>query len=324
MTLIAAIAAIVFLASVGGTRLVLAWLRHRAILDHPNERSSHALPTPRGGGIAVVGVLVVAWALFGPPCAKIAAGLALVLAVLSWIDDIKTGGLSPLVRLTAQFVAVAAALVLWPDRGLVFAGLLPPVADAVLAGLLWIWFINAFNFMDGIDGISGIEITAVGLGAVLVTGISGINGANALFGATLAAAALGFLVWNWHPAKVFLGDVGSVPLGFLLGFLLIKLAADGQWAAALILPAYYLADATITLVRRLLRGDKVWRAHKEHFYQRAHQAGLSHARVSGAVGGTGLVLAGLAGLAAAGQPMAGLLGGMVVTAGLLFWLATRR
>jgi len=92
----------------------------------------------------------------------------------------------------------------------------------------------------------------------------------------VAAAALGFLVWNWSPARIFLGDVGSVPLGYVLGFLLNRLALGGQWQAALILPAYFLADASITLLRRLLRGERVWQAHREHFYQRAVQQGLGH------------------------------------------------
>src|SRR3546814_9909535 len=117
----------------------------------------------------------------------------------------------------------------------------------------------------------------------------------ALFlGASIAAAAAGFLWWNWHPAKVFLGDVGSVPLGFMLGWLLLGLAAAGHWAPALILPLYYLADATITLACRALRRERVWRAHREHFYQRAVQRGRSHATVSRAVFGVNACLAALA------------------------------
>jgi UDP-N-acetylmuramyl pentapeptide phosphotransferase/UDP-N-acetylglucosamine-1-phosphate transferase len=96
----------------------------------------------------------------------------------------------------------------------------------------------------------------------------------------MVAAALGFLVWNWHPAKIFLGDSGSVPLGYLLGWLLLSAASHGHWAAALILPAYYLTDASITLVRRALRGERLWEAHRQHFYQKAVQGGAGHARVA--------------------------------------------
>jgi UDP-N-acetylmuramyl pentapeptide phosphotransferase/UDP-N-acetylglucosamine-1-phosphate transferase len=140
------------------------------------------------------------------------------------------------------------------------------------------WFINLYNFMDGIDGISGVETISIGAGAALTAALAGGPLAWQVMagGLALAAAGAGFLTMNWHPARVFLGDAGSIPLGFLGGGLLIALAAGGQPAAALILPAYYLVDATVTLVRRLLRGEKVWLPHKSHAYQAAHQAGLAH------------------------------------------------
>jgi UDP-N-acetylmuramyl pentapeptide phosphotransferase/UDP-N-acetylglucosamine-1-phosphate transferase len=109
-----------------------------------------------------------------------------------------------------------------------------------------------------------------------------------------AAPAAGFLVWNWHPARLFLGDVGSVPLGFALGWLLLHAAIAGYWAAALILPLYYLADATITLGRRALRGAKIWQAHREHFYQRAVARGRGHDAVVGAIAVGNVVLIGCA------------------------------
>jgi UDP-N-acetylmuramyl pentapeptide phosphotransferase/UDP-N-acetylglucosamine-1-phosphate transferase len=136
----------------------------------------------------------------------------------------------------------------------------------------------------------------------------------ALFGASIAAAALGFLPWNWHPARLFLGDVGSVALGFLLGWLLLRLAAEGQWAAAVILPLYYLSDATLTLTRRTLRGEKPWQAHREHFYQRAVAAGLSHAAVVRAVGVANAGLIALAVMATAGCAIVALAGGCAIVA----------
>ena len=147
-------------------------------------------------------------------------------------------------------------------------------------GLGWVWFINLFNFMDGIDGISGVECLGIGLGVAVIAALDGVPSGHGSLGICLAAAAAGFLIWNWHPAKVFMGDVGSVPLGFLIGWLLLDMAAAGAWAPAVILPAYYLADATITLLRRLLRGAAPWQAHRDHFYQQATQAGRSHARVA--------------------------------------------
>ena len=311
-----------FSASLIGTRLALAWLRRRAILDHPNERSSHRLPTPRGGGLAVAPVAIVAIALAGGNPAVQMAGIAFGLAAVSWWDDLKD--VAPLWRFMAQILAVVAALVLPPFSGPVFQGVLPPAVDAFLSGVLWLWFLNLFNFMDGIDGITGVETACLGGGIAGVALLAGIGEGIALHGLVLAAAALGFLWWNWHPAKIFLGDVGSVTLGFLLGWLLLDLAARGQWAAALILPAYYLADATITLVRRAARGEKVWRAHREHFYQKAVQAGLSHAAVSGAVLVADLALVSSALLAASGSPGPAFGSAVAAVGGLLFFLATRR
>jgi UDP-N-acetylmuramyl pentapeptide phosphotransferase/UDP-N-acetylglucosamine-1-phosphate transferase len=271
------------------TRTVLQVLRQRAILDHPNERSSHARPTPRGGGIAVVAVLLPSWLLIAidTPAAGTSFWLTLAgiaaLAGLSWIDDLRN--LSAALRVACHAVIVAIVLAALPADAMVFQGLLPPLADRIAAGLLWIWFINLFNFMDGIDGISGVEAIAIGLGLFLVATTGSTAGpatlrTESLLALAMAGTALGFLLWNWHPARLFLGDVGSVPLGFALGWLLLQAAIAGHWAAALILPLYYLADATITLARRAARGARIWQAHREHFYQQAAARGRDHAAIS--------------------------------------------
>jgi UDP-N-acetylmuramyl pentapeptide phosphotransferase/UDP-N-acetylglucosamine-1-phosphate transferase len=269
-------------ASWGGTSLALRFLTRRAIIDRPNERSSHRLPTPRGGGIAVVPVALLAWAILGG--ANDAAAThwlvlvaAAALALVSWLDDVR--GLSPAPRLLSHIAAVAVVLVALPSGWLVFQGTLPLVLDRLLTGALWVWFINLYNFMDGIDGITGVETIGLGLGAAVIAALGGGFAAGvgtAPLGLTLAAAAAGFMVLNWHPARIFLGDVGSVPLGFLGGWLMIALAAGGHWPAALILPAYYWADATRTLLSRAARLVPVWQAHREHAYQRAVAAGDSH------------------------------------------------
>jgi UDP-N-acetylmuramyl pentapeptide phosphotransferase/UDP-N-acetylglucosamine-1-phosphate transferase len=271
------VAAASFAVSCLGTRVLIALLRQR-VLDVPNARSSHAVPTPRGGGIAVIGAIVIAWlalAVTGymPASAIVVAFAAAGLAALTWLDDLR--GLSPAVRLVAQITAVAAGLWMLP-HGAIFQGWLPPGLDPVAAALLWVWFVNLFNFMDGIDGIAGSEAVAIGLGVALIAASDIALGAPAT---AIIGAALGFLVWNWMPARIFLGDVGSVPLGYLLGYLLYQLALRGESQAALILPSYFLADATITLLLRLARGERVWQAHREHFYQRAVQRGLSHGAV---------------------------------------------
>ena len=324
--------AAVFAATLAGTGAVLGILRRRAILDHPNRRSSHAIPTPRGGGIALLIVLLPAWAAIaylsptnGPMIRLVlwpVLGAALMLAVISWVNDLR--GLSSFARLLAHILAVAMALTVLPRDAMVFQGLLPAVLDRMATGVLWVWFINLFNFMDGIDGISGVETASIGLGIFLLTAFTGGNGQGALYGLTIAAAALGFLWWNWHPARVFLGDVGSVPLGFLLGWLLVEAAVAGFWATALILPLYYLVDATATLLRRLLRGERIWQAHAQHFYQQAVQRGLSHAAVVLNVLVANLALIALALLAAEGLESASLIGAAFTVALLLFLLSRSR
>lgn len=300
-----------------GTGAVLRLLRRHDILDRPNERSSHSTATPRGGGIAVIAAILVALALFADdrPWAVMAAVAAL--AAVSWIDDLR--GLPALPRLLFQAGVVLAAVLMAPWPGPVFQGLLPPLVDRLLAAGALLYFLNLFNFMDGIDGITGVETTCIGLGLALVAPVAG---GDLLPAAAATAAALGFLAWNWHPARIFMGDVGSVPLGFLLGWLLLSAAAAGAWAAALLLPAYYLADASITLLRRAARGERVWRAHREHFYQHAVQGGASHAAVSRAVLACGLGLVAAAGASAwllLPEPVA-LAAGAVLVSGLLWYL----
>jgi len=306
---------VAFVVSALATRALLGWLRRRAILDHPNERSSHTVPTPRGGGLAVIGtvlVLWVAWSIFhgAAPAVWWSVAIAALLAGFSWLDDIR--GLPVAMRLAAHFAAALAGIAALPPDSLVVQGWLPFWADRLVAVLAWVWFINLFNFMDGIDGIAGTETASIGLGLfILAVSIGAIPGPLPVI---LAGAALGFLLWNWHPARIFLGDVGSVPLGYLLGGLLLGLAARGQWAAALILPAYYLADATITLVRRIAAREKVWQAHKRHFYQTALRGGASHATVVGWIAGANLLLIVLALVSVREPGFAVLMAALVVTA----------
>lgn len=296
------LAAATFAMSWIATGRVLVWLQQRQIVDTPNHRSSHTRATPRGGGIGLLAAALLALLAFALATSTLTPWLLLIvaatgLAVVSWRDDL--GHIPARWRLLAQAAAVVAGLAVL-DGGPVFQGLLPPWLDLLAAGLAWVWFVNLTNFMDGIDGITGVEAASIGIGLALV-------GAPAAPALIVAAAALGFLRWNWHPARLFMGDVGSVPLGYLLGALLISLAKGGHWAPALILPAYYLADATWTLGRRLLQGRRVWEAHREHFYQQAVQRGWSHGRVAAAVGlvNVGLVLLALMALSHPWPALAG-------------------
>src|SRR5207245_6467519 len=228
-----------------------------------------------GGGIAVIGAVLLGWIALArtgsAPSGVFGITLgAVLLAAVSWIDDLR--GLSRVVRLLAQAAAVAIGVSVLPEPKDFF--------HLVAIGLVWMWWINLFNFMDGIDGLAGSEAAAIGAGLLLFASVgAGWDPGLRVLGAAVIGAIIGFLVWNWSPAQIFLGDVGSVPLGYLLGFLLLDLAVRGHWRIALILPLYFLADATITLARRLMRGERVWHAHREHFYQQAVRRGLGHASV---------------------------------------------
>jgi UDP-N-acetylmuramyl pentapeptide phosphotransferase/UDP-N-acetylglucosamine-1-phosphate transferase len=273
---------------------LIGWLHRRAIMDVPNERSSHAEVTPRGGGIATTaGMLLglIVWMALEPDpvMPMVVLGMA-VLAIVSWLDD-RSGGLPVGVRFGAQAICVGVVIAMLPLEATVTQGLVPVWFERVVLFFAWIWFTNLFNFMDGINGITGVEMATIGAGFTLLSVIEGVVAPGGLI---VVAAALGFLPWNWGKAKVFLGDVGSVPAGYLLGALLLALALSGHWAAALILPMYYWVDATFTLLRRGLRGEKVWQAHRSHFYQQGARRLGSHAAVAMRIAALNLLLVVLA------------------------------
>lgn len=317
------------LASLWGCGLVRRWLLARAVLDRPNERSSHAEPTPRGGGLAVMAPIVVVWLIWAvaapmPLELALVPVLAALLAAFSFVDDLR--GLPAWARLLAQIAAVTPMLVLLPAEMQLFQGLLPVPVDRVLMGIAWLWFINLTNFMDGIDGISAVEAAAIGLGLLVALALIGLYmEVLAPYAAAILGGALGFLYWNRPPARLFLGDVGSVGLGYLIGFLLIALATSGYWQVALILPLYYLADATITLGRRALNGEKVWRAHRGHFYQRAARAMGGHLPVLRVVAALNLLLVASAAYAAScpGKEWRALVFAGLGVAAVLWYFGTR-
>jgi len=308
-----------------GTLALIRLLAHGNILDHPNERSSHSLPVPRGGGIAVIATLAMAWTALavGGPVEVTGLSWLLValvaLAVLGWLDDLFD--LSILIRLPIHVVAVVIGLQAIDPAQTVFQGLLPLWADRLAAGLCWLWFVNLYNFMDGIDGLAAQETVMLGIGVAAIGLILGVAAPLAPLGAAAAAAAAGFWWWNAHPARIFLGDVGSAPLGFAMGWLLLSLAAAGAWTAALILPAYFLADATITLARRVTHGERFWVAHRKHFYQQGIRRGMSHAGVVRAVLVANAGLVALACTSLAGGAIPALLAAAALVAMLLAYLA---
>jgi UDP-N-acetylmuramyl pentapeptide phosphotransferase/UDP-N-acetylglucosamine-1-phosphate transferase len=238
-------------------------------LEQPTDRGMHRVPVPSGAGAAIVAAALVLWPIWQAPGAGLDTVLLATLAALaliSWLDD--RHGLSPAFRLALHATAVVLLLAsLGPDQRVL--PMLPLGLERALMGLAWLWFINLFNFMDGIDGLAGAEGVAVAAGYALVVAAAGLDTPFASLGLILAAATAGYLFWNWHPAKVFMGDTGSIALGFLLGWLMLDLAWRGLWAPAMILPLYFVADATLTLLKRIARGEKPWKPHRQHAYQRA-------------------------------------------------------
>jgi UDP-N-acetylmuramyl pentapeptide phosphotransferase/UDP-N-acetylglucosamine-1-phosphate transferase len=324
----AAVAVAAALLSGLATRALIPILRRHNVLDCPNERSSHNAPTPRGGGIALIGTVLLAWLVLrqagrvSPAILGLSLGTGL-LAIVCWIDDLR--GLSPVTRLAAQTAAVAIGLYVLPAPDNALRAWLGQVAYFVAAGVLWIWWVNLFNFMDGIDGLAGSEAAAIGGGLLLFAGLgSGVDPATALLAAAILGGALGFLLWNWSPAQIFLGDIGSVPLGYLTGFLLIEVAARGHWGIALIVPLYFLADSTITLLRRLMLGERVWQPHRQHYYQQAVRRGLGHAAVVRRVIAADLLLIGCGWAAENGCGVVALGAAAAIVAALLATLAHGR
>ncbi|MCP4326863.1 MAG: glycosyltransferase family 4 protein [Alphaproteobacteria bacterium] len=314
-----------FVASWAGTLVLIRALGRGAVLDHPNERSSHAVPVPRGGGIAIIATVAILWTVLAPAGTGNVYWIlvaAIALAAVSWIDDLHD--LSILVRLPVHFAAVIIGLFAIGDLGPVFQGVLPLWLDRIATVLLWVWFLNLFNFMDGIDGLAAGETVAIALGLVALAVVTGGAQDQMFYAATLAATTLGFWWWNAAPARIFLGDVGSIPLGFVVGWLLLTLAAHGHWVAALILPLYFLCDSSLTLLKRLQQGARVWQPHREHYYQRAVQNGITHAAVVRTVMAANLVLIVLAVVAVLGGAIPAGIAALATVAMLLFVLSRMR
>ena len=289
------------------TGFLTGWLRRYALaaslIDIPNARSSHQLPTPRGGGLSIVIVFLLGLlSLFGLDLLASATlwsllGAGAIVAITGFLDD--HGHIAARWRLLVHFSAAS-----W---GLYCLGGLPPIIlpvpgfDVVALDLGWlgqilavlylVWLLNLYNFMDGIDGLASIEAITVSLGAALLYALQAEVSALWMAPVLLAITVSGFLVWNFPPAKIFMGDAGSGFLGIVLGLLSIQAA----WMSPLflwswlVLLAVFITDATWTLLRRLLRGDKVYEAHCSHGYQYAARCYGSHKKVSLTVAAINLV-----------------------------------
>lgn len=292
-----------FAASWIGVALFRKWSLSRSVLDIPNERSSHSTPVPRGGGLIIALVCLIGYvtisAVFQAPFSKGYFAGALLIAIVSWIDDLYS--LSFGKRLVVHFAAAGILVVdlgSWHKVSLPFTAWelgLGPILGGVLTIAWVVWLLNAYNFMDGIDGIAGLQAVVAGIGWAVVGIALGLDGV-ALFAGVFTVASLGFLLHNWPPAKIFMGDVGSAFLGFTLAaFPLLGRAEAGRDIPLLPVLSvafvwFFVFDSLFTLFRRILNRERVWEAHRAHVYQRMVINGRSHLFVTLAYGAAAALL----------------------------------
>lgn len=268
----------------------------RLALDHPNQRSLHESPVPRTGGVGLHAAILCAWVIAAPDVPlTLLIGLGLLLAI-SFVDDVR--GVPVIARLLAHLLAAGlfAMSVLFEELG--------PVG--VLVGTLAIaWMTNLYNFMDGSDGLAG-GMTLFGFAFYGIAALQSGSPSFAMLNFGVAAAAAAFLIFNFHPARVFMGDVGSVPLGFLAAAfgVLGWLQHMWTWWFSVLVFSPFIVDASVTLARRLLRGERVWEAHREHYYQRLVQLGWGH-RGTAIAEYAAMLTCGLTGLIALNLPFSG-------------------
>jgi UDP-N-acetylmuramyl pentapeptide phosphotransferase/UDP-N-acetylglucosamine-1-phosphate transferase len=265
----------------GSMIVVLRPLLRRYALARPNARSAHVEPVPQGGGIAVLGAALLVTTLGGALMALdsaswfrlglLASGACLV-AIVGLVDDLRP--LPPLPRLALQLLAMALAVMALPEGARVLP-LVPVPIERVLLVIGGAWFINLTNFMDGMDWMTVAETVPMTAALALFWHWGKLSAPAGLIAIALCGGLVGFAPFNRPVAKLFLGDVGSLPIGLLVAFCLFDLASHGGLAAAILLPLYYLADSGITLVWRFRRGERVWEAHRQHFYQVAVARGFT-------------------------------------------------
>jgi UDP-N-acetylmuramyl pentapeptide phosphotransferase/UDP-N-acetylglucosamine-1-phosphate transferase len=270
----------------------------RYALAKPNARSSHRQPTPQGGGIAVIAATIAAsgYGLFSfgaaiawPLLTVFAA--VVMMAGIGAADDIRPLPVAP--RLILQALAVIMVISVLP-QDLRIVPFWPWWIERILLFIGGLWFVNLVNFMDGIDWMTVAEVVPISAALVALGCLGALARDSIAVALAIGGAMLGFAYFNRPTAKLFLGDVGSLPIGLLLGWLLVLLAGGGHLTAALLLPMYYLADATLTLIRRLSSGEQVWQAHRTHYYQRATDRGFTVTEIVARVFAVNLGLAALA------------------------------
>ena len=265
---------VLFFLSICITYIIRFYAKRKAILDIPNERSSHTLPTPRGGGLGII-ILFILSLFYFYDSIDISLFYALLcvipIAVISFVDDIFT--LSSTLRVSVQSISAIGAIYLL--GGVNHIDFLIFDLDGwwlnILAFMTIIWLTNLYNFLDGIDGYASSQAVMVGLGLFIFF-------QNPL-GLVIVSISLGFLMFNWHKASIFMGDVGSASLGFIFAVFVFYDTSSGNILIWMILLSLFWIDASVTLVRRYINGEKITQAHRKHAYQRLVQSGWSHSLV---------------------------------------------
>jgi UDP-N-acetylmuramyl pentapeptide phosphotransferase/UDP-N-acetylglucosamine-1-phosphate transferase len=305
----------------------------RYALAKPNARSSHHVPTPQGGGVAVVASLVLVTSaavamplpgLDGGPWWLLAAAV-IVLAVVGWVDDVRSLPVAP--RFLLHFAAVGLVVFALPADVHIVAPL-PLWIERSFLVVAGVYLVNIVNFMDGLDLMTVVEFVPLCGGIVVLSLLVDLPPLALVVAVALGAAVIGFAPYNRPVAKLFLGDVGSLPLGLVMFWLLAELAGRGHLAAAILLPLYYVMDATVTLVRRLANGEMIFQAHRSHFYQRATDNGFSVRAIVARVFAANILLVTLAAVSVAtasamGQVLSVAAGGAVVSALLVHFSKAR-
>jgi len=258
------------LAGIVSAVTMVVLLRSRSLpLDRPNERSLHVVPVPRTGGIAIIaGLIAASFWLHASPSLLVPA---VALAIASYFDD-------------RHALPAAVRLVMHLGVAGIFLWLAAASSNAVLLVALWLavaWITNLYNFMDGSDGLAG-GMAVIGFGTYGLAAWLGGSIELELLAWSIAASAAGFLIFNFPPAKIFMGDVGSIPLGFLAGALGVAGWIQGLWPLwfPLVVFAPFIVDASITLLRRAIGRERVWQAHRQHYYQRLILSGWSHRKTA--------------------------------------------
>jgi Fuc2NAc and GlcNAc transferase len=332
--LLAVLAAATLVASAAIARLLRAYAEKRSLLDVPNDRSAHARPTPRGGGVGFVIAFLAALAALAiageldPETALGIGGAGGMVALIGFWDD--HGHVAARWRLLAHFTA-AAWLLAWvglPRIAPFDQWGVPAWIVYTVAPVLVVWLINLYNFMDGIDGIASVEAATTALSGAIIAMLLDFPEIAAVH-VVFAAATLGFLILNWPPASIFMGDVGSGFLGIVsAGLALLSGFADPLLPVAwVILMAVFVSDSGLTLLRRALRGERLYEAHRMHAYQHASRRLRSHAKVTASVAVINLLwLLPMAALAAAGRlaPVPAVAIAYLPVLGLAFWWGAGR